>query len=303
MEKQKTLIVGIIVLIVIAIGLSQTFFILDETEQAVVVQMGKPVKVITTPGLRIKKPFVQQVMKFDNRLLEYNLATIEKISTRDKKDLVIDSYCQWKIADPLKFLESVGTESQAQARLYDIIYAELGAHIGVHDMADVISHDREAIMKKTTEVAGEKAHGYGIEILDIRIKRAGLPLENEKQAFERMKKEKERDARRCRSEGEEEALVIREQTNKEKKIILADAYKKAQEIKGEGEARAMKIYADAYTQDPDFYSFMRTLEAYGKSLKENTTFLFSENNEFFEYLKENHGKQKSIRKGKEPNSR
>ena len=199
--------------------------------------------------------------------------------------------------DPLKFLESVGTETQAQARLYDIIYAELRAQVGLHDLADVISNDRETIMKKVTKVAGEKARSYGIEILDIRIKRAD-PLENEKQTFERMKEEKEREAKSYRSEGEEEALRIRAQTDKEKKIILADAYKKAQEIKGEGEARAMKIYADAYNQDPDFYSFMRTLEAYRNCLKENTTFLFSEDNEFFEYLKENHGKQKPIRKGK-----
>jgi modulator of FtsH protease HflC len=296
MEKQKILIISSIVLIVVAIGLAQTFFILDETEQAVVVQMGKPVEVITTPGLWMKKPFVQQVVRFDNRLLEYNPETYEKISTRDKKNLVIDNYCQWKIVDPLKFLESVGTETQAQARLYDIIYAELRAQVGLHDLADVISNDRETIMKKVTKVAGEKARCYGIEILDIRIKRADP--ENEKQIFERMKEEKEREAKSYRSEGEEEALRIRAQTDKEKKIILADAYKKAQEIKGEGEAKAMKIYADAYTQDSDFYSFMRTLEAYRNCLKENTTFLFSEDNEFFEYLKENHGKQKPIRKGK-----
>lgn len=296
MEKQKILIIGIIVLITVSIGLAQTFFMIDETEQAVVIQMGKPVTVITTPGLRIKKPFVQQVLKFDNHLLEYKSAAIE-ISTRDKKNLVIDNYCQWKIVDPLKFLESVGTETQAQARLYDIIYAELRAQMGLHDLADVISTDRGTIMKQVTELAGEKARSYGIEILDIRVKRADLPSENEKQTFERMRGEKEREAKSYRSQGEEEALRIKAETAKEKKIILADAYKKAQEIKGDGEASAMKIYADAYNQDPDFYSFMRTLEAYGKSLKENTTFLFSEDNEFFEYLKEKHGKQKPIRKG------
>jgi membrane protease subunit HflC len=298
MEKQKILIISIIVLVTAAIGLTQTFFILGETEQAVVVQMGKPVKVITSPGLRIKKPFIQQVVRFDKRLLEYNPETNEQISTRDKKNLVIDNYCQWKIVDPLKFLESVGTEIQAQSRLYDIIYAELRAQVGLHDLADVISNERETIMKKVTRVAGEKAHSYGIEILDIRIKKASLPSENEKQTFDRMKEEKEMEAKSYRLEGEEEALKIRSQTDKEKKVILADAYKKAQEIKGEGEAGAMKIYADAYNRDPDFYSFMRTLDAYRKSLQENTIFLFSEDNEFFGYLKETHGKQKPIRKGK-----
>jgi len=300
MEKQKILIISIIVLVTAAIGLAQTFFILGETEQAVVVQMGKPVKVTTTPGLWIKKPFIQQVVRFDKRLLEYNPETNEQISTRDKKNLVIDNYCQWKIVDPLKFLESVGTEIQAQSRLYDIIYGELRAQVGLHDLADVISNERETIMKKVTRVAGERAHSYGIEILDIRIKKASLPSENEKRTFERMKEEKEMEAKSYRLEGEEEALKIRSQTDREKKVILADAYKKAQEIKGEGEAGAMKIYADAYNQDPDFYSFMRTLDAYRKSLQENTIFLFSEDNEFFGYLKETHGKQKPkpIRKGK-----
>ena len=288
MEKQKIVAIGIIIVLVIIIGLPQVFFILDETEQAVVVQMGEPVKVITEPGLNIKKPFVQNVVKFENRLLEYDSAPAE-ILTKDKKNLVLDNYCRWRIVDAQKFLESVGTEIRAQARLDDIVYAELRVQLGLHDLVDVISNVREAMMKKVTEASNQKAQRYGIEILDVRIKRADLPPENEKHVFGRMRAEREREAKKYRSEGEEEALKIRANTDKEKKIILAEAYKEAQQIRGEGDAKAVKIYAEAYTLDPDFYYFTRTLEAYKKSLPQNTSLVSSADNEFFEYLKGNYG--------------
>lgn len=291
MKSQKILMILVIIFILGLIAIPQVFFIIDETEQAVVIQMGNPVKVITTPGLQIKKPFVQRVVKFDNRLLEYDSSPAE-ILTKDKKNLMVDNYSRWRITDPLKFLESVGTEGRAQSRLDDIIYAELRVQLGLHDLADVISKVRKDMMTKVTNAANQKAHTYGIEIVDVRIIRADLPPENEKHVFGRMKAEREREAKKYRSEGEEEALKIRANTDKEKKIILAEAYKKAQEIKGDGEAKALKIYAGAYNLDPDFYYFTRTLEAYKKSLKENTTFVFSDENEFFEYLKGSHGKEK-----------
>ena len=291
MEKQKVVVIGIIILLVIILGLPQVFFIMDETEQAVVVQMGEPVKVITMPGLNVKKPFIQNVLKFEKRLLEYDSAPAE-ILTKDKKNLVLDNYCRWRIVDALKFLESVGTETRAQSRLDDIVYAELRVQLGLHNLVDVISNVRETMMKKVTEASNQKAQRYGIEILDVRIKRADLPQENEKHVFGRMRAEREREAKKYRSEGEEEALKIRANTDKEKKIILAKAYKEAQQIKGEGEARAVKIYADAYTLDPDYYYFTRTLEAYKKSLSQNTSFVSSADNEFFEYLKGSYGNRK-----------
>ena len=288
MEKQKIVVIGIIILLVIIIGLPQVFFIMDETEQAVVVQMGEPVKVITMPGLNVKKPFIQNVIKFEKRLLEYDSAPAE-ILTKDKKNLVLDNYCRWRIADVLKFLESVGTEIKAQARLDDIVYAELRVQLGLNNLVEVISSVRETMMKKVTEASNQKAQRYGIEILDVRIKRADLPPENEKHVFGRMIAEREREAKKYRSEGEEEALKIRAGTDKEIKIILAEVYKEAQQIRGEGDAKAVKIYADAYNLDPDFYYFTRTLEAYKKSLPQNTSFVSSADNEFFEYLKGSYG--------------
>jgi len=288
MEKQKIVVIGIIILLVIIIGLPQVFFILDETEQAVVVQMGEPVRVITMPGLNIKKPFIQNVVKFEKRLLEYDSAPAE-ILTKDKKNLVLDSYCRWSIVDPQKFLESVGTEPRANSRLDDIVYAELRVQLGLNDLVDVISNLRETMMKKVTEASNQKAQRYGIEILDVRIKRADLPPENEKHVYGRMRAEREREAKKYRSEGEEEALKIRANTDKEKKIILSGAYKESQQIRGEGDAKAVKIYADAYNLDTDFYYFTRTLEAYKKSLPQSTTFVSSADNEFFEYLKGNYG--------------
>ncbi|MEW6381549.1 MAG: protease modulator HflC [bacterium] len=296
-KKHKLLIAALISLIVVVVSLAQSLFVVDQTEQAIVMHMGKPVMVITGPGLYVKKPFLQQAVKFDNRLLTSALSPTE-VSTRDHKGLVIDCYCQWKITDPLKFLESTGTQIRAQSRLDDVIRAELRAQGGLNNLADLVSVDRETIFKKVTEAAREKSSGMGITILDVRLKRASLPAEDEKLAFERMKAEREREARKYRAEGEEEALRIKAQAEKGKKAILAEAYKKAQEIKGEGEAGAMRISADAYAQDPDFYAFFRTLEAYRKTLKANTTFLFSEDNEFFTYLKGSHGQQKPARKGK-----
>lgn len=296
-KKHKLLIVALIILIFALVSLAQSLFVVDKTEQAIVMQMGKPVMVITAPGLYVKKPFLQQAVKFDNRLLSYTLGQAE-IFTRDHKSLLIDCYCQWKITDPLRFLTSLGTQIRAQSRLDDIIRAELRAQGGLYNLADLISATQVTVFKKLIEAGRKKSSGLGIDILDIRLKKAGLPVENEKHAFERMKTEKEREAQKYRSEGEEEALRIKARTEKGKKAILAEAYRNAQEIRGEGEAGAIRISADAYAQDPDFYAFFRTLEAYRKTLQAHTTILFSEDNEFFAYLKGSHGQQKPARKGK-----
>lgn len=291
-EKQKNLILALVILLGIVIAISQFLYIVNEGEQVIIIQMGHPVRVVTNPGLKTKLPFVQEVIKFEKRLLDYDSAPAE-ILTRDKKNLVVDNYCRWKIKDPLKFLETVGTEIRAQSRLDDIVYAELRAQLGLHDLTDLISTVRETMMKKVTEGSNQKANLYGIEIIDVRIKRADLPPENEKPVFGRMKAEREREAKKYRSEGEEEALKIRADTAKEKKIILAEAYKKAQEIRGEGEAKAMKIYAEAYSRDPEFYSFSRSMESYKKALPGRTTFVFSAESEFFQYLKGHYGKEKT----------
>ena len=221
---------------------------------------------------------------FDRRLLQYDAAPSEAI-TQDKKNLIIDNYSRWRIVDPLMFYQSVRTEGRAQSRLDDIIYSNIRQELGRYTLTQIVSVERSPIMGRVTDLSNQQAAEYGIEIVDVRIKRADLPEENEKAVFGRMKAERQRQAKQYRSEGEEEAQRIRADAEREKTIILADAYRQAQILSGEGDAEAARIYAHAYNQDQTFFSLVRSLESYQKSLKENTTILLDPNSEFFRYLK------------------
>jgi len=280
-KKIIIIVVTLIVLFIIILNLS--LFTVDEKEQAVILQFGEPINIIQKPGLNAKIPFIQTVSYFEDRLLEYDSAPTE-IVTKDKKNLVIDNYARWKIYDPLTFLQAVRDENGAQSRLDDIVYSELRVELGRYDLIDIVSVRRDTIMEEVTKRCNEKSQKYGIDIIDVRIKRADLPEENEKAVFERMRAERIRQANQYRSEGAEEALKIRAQTDKEKVIILAEAYKIAQTNRGEGDARALKIYADAFQQDSTFYRFLRTLDAYKKTLNNNTTVVLSTESEFFRLL-------------------
>lgn len=280
MKKGTLLIVLIVVILILA---NMSLFIVDETKQAIVLQLGKPIRTIKEPGLNWKLPFIQNVLFFEDRLLVYDAAPTE-IITRDKKTLIVDNYARWKIIDPLKFLQTVRDLNGAQARLDDIIYSELRVDLGLFDMSEIVSEKREGIMKRVTEISNEKASIYGIEIVDVRIKRVDLPPENEKFIFERMRAERERIAMQYRAEGQEESAKIIAETEREKTVILAEAYKTTQVLKGEGEAESIKIYAESFNQDPEFYKFYRTLEAYRLTFKDKTTVLLSTDNEFLKYL-------------------
>lgn len=279
--KKGTLLIVLIVAILFLANLS--LFIVDETKQAIVLQFGKPIREIKDPGLNWKLPFIQNVVFFEDRLLVYDAAPTE-IITKDKKTLIVDNYARWKIVDPLKFLQTVRDLNGAQARLDDIIYSELRVDLGLFDMSEIVSERREGIMKRVTEISNEKASIYGIEIVDVRIKRVDLPPENEKFIFDRMRAERERIAKQYRAEGQEESAKIIAETEREKTVILAEAYKSAQILKGEGEAESVKIYAESFNQDPEFYKFYRTLEAYRLTFKDKTTVLLSTDNEFLKYL-------------------
>ncbi|MDD5016062.1 MAG: protease modulator HflC [Atribacterota bacterium] len=279
--KKGTLLIILIVALLLLSNLS--LFIVDETKQAIVLQFGKPTRVIKDAGLHWKLPFIQNVVFFEDRLLVYDAAPTE-IITKDKKTLIVDNYARWKIVDPLKFLQNVRDLNGAQTRLDDIIYSELRVDLGLFDMSEIVSERREGIMKRVTEISSEKASTYGIEIVDVRIKRVDLPPENEKYIFDRMKAERERIAKQYRAEGQEESAKIIAETEREKTVILAEAYKTAQTLKGEGEAESVKIYAESFNQDPEFYKFYRTLEAYKMTFKDKTTVLLSTDSEFLKYL-------------------
>lgn len=273
----------VIVLIVLVLLANFSLFMVDETKQAIILQFGKPVKVIQEPGLHLKVPFIQNVVLFEGRLLIYDAQPTE-IITRDKKTLILDNYARWRIEDPLLFLQTVRDINGAQARLDDIIYSELRVDLGKFDMSEIVSLKRTEIMETVTQRSNEKSMEYGIRIFDVRIKRADLPSENEKNIFARMQAERERIAKQYRAEGEEESAKIMAETEREKTVILAEAYKQAQQLQGEGDAEAIRIYAESFNQDPEFYQFIRTMESYQNSLKGETTILLSPDSEYIKYI-------------------
>ncbi len=275
--------IGIIVGLIIIFVASLSVFTVDQTQQAIVIQLGKPLKGIYGPGLHFKVPFIQQVIQFEGRILVYD-ATPTEILTKDKKNLVVDNYTKWSIADPLKFYTTVRNENGAQSRLDDIVYAQLRVELGQHDLSDIVSTTRGDIMTKVSKEAAVRAKEYGIDVVDVRIKRADLPEQNEKHVFGRMKAERERQAKQYRSEGEEESKKITAKADMERTIILAEAYKQSEQMKGEGDAKAVKIYADAYQKDVEFYEFNRSLEAYKKALKEGTKLIINADSEFFKFI-------------------
>ncbi len=260
-------------------------YTVDETKQVVILQMGRPVKTVKKPGIKIKLPNpIQTAVTYEDRILDYDASPTE-ILTKDKKYLIVDNFAKWKIIDPLKFMQTVRDEQGAQARLDDIIYSELRVQLGNHDLVEIVTTDRENIMSLVTEASDNTAQQYGIEILDVRIKRSDLTRENEASVYERMRAERKRIANQYRSEGEEEALKIRADTDKEKEIILANAYKQAQITRSEGEARAIEIYANAFERDPNFYEFTRSLDAYKKIFDEQTTIVLPPTTDLFKYIK------------------
>jgi len=261
-----------------------TIIVVDETEQIVILQFGKPVQTITEPGLNFKFPAPIQVSNsFDKRLLEYDVPP-EEILSRDKKSLIIDNYVRWRIVDPLLFLQTVRAIPTAKTRLDDIVYSELRQELGNHDMAEIITETRELIMEKVTIASNEETSKYGIEVIDVRIRRVDLPRENEASIYARMEAERKRQANKFRSEGEEEAQKIRAATDRDKTVILAEAYKTAQQIRGEGEAKALDIYATSFSKDPDFYEFLRTLETYEKVIDKKTTLVLPGDSKLFKAL-------------------
>tara|TARA_B100000287_G_C20573012_1_gene757358 strand:+ start:438 stop:1289 length:852 start_codon:yes stop_codon:yes gene_type:complete len=279
MKKLLTILLPILAVV----GFS-SIFIVDETQQVVILQLGKPVKTVTKPGLNVKLPFpFQEKITFDDRLLEYD-SPPEEILSKDKKSLIVDNYVRWKIIDPLQFLKTVQAIPTAKSRMDDIVYSELRRELGTHDMVEIITENREEIMDIVTRQSNSATLAYGISVVDVRIRRVDLPAENEESIYARMEAERKRQANKFRSEGEEEAQKIRAATDRDKTIILADAYKEAEKIRGEGDARAVQIYARSYSADPKFYEFVRTLDTYKQVVDDKTTLVLPSGSKLFKLL-------------------
>lgn len=280
----KKIIILPIILGILFIGWALCFYSVDVTEQAIVTRLGKPVRTVSEPGLHFKIPFIENATFFSKKLLDYDTSPSE-ILTKDKKTLVIDNYCRWYIDDPLKFYLTVKNEVGAFPRIEDIVYSEMRVELARHDLIDVINQNRKEIMENVKTQAREKAKEYGIIIHDIRVKRADLPAENEKAVYARMSTERQRIAKQYRSEGMEEAQKIKARTDKESAVILAEAYRKVETTKGEADAKVVKIYADTYGKDPDFFEFYRSLDAYEKVIQDGTEIYITTDSSLFRLLK------------------
>jgi membrane protease subunit HflC len=265
-----------------------TFFSVRETEFVLITQFGRPIRTTTEAGLHAKW-FFQTAIFFDRRLRVYNPRPSEFL-TRDKKNIVIENYVAWKIQDPERFVQTVGDPIAAEMRLHDIIWSGLSAALGTHDLDSIVSVSPEKIqaahmLDDLTALTDRAAlEQYGINVVDVRIKRLNLPEQNKQSVYARMRAERERIARQYRAEGEEQALSIRADADRQREEILSVAYKQAEKTKGEGDAESTRIYGQAYSKNPKLYKLLRTLEAYKKILDDKTTAILSSDSELLRVL-------------------
>jgi len=271
--------------------LSSATFTIDEKEQAIITQFGKYIRTIHEPGLHFKIPIIQTLHLFEKRVLTTDAVAVEYI-TVDKKRVVVDHVSRWKIEDPLEFYRSVRTEAGALARLEDILVARLRQEIAKHTFIGFIREERETIVETVAKEAHELAKRFGIRIIDVRIKRADLPKEVQASVYARMQAERHRIAMRYRSEGEQRSREIKAETDKEKEIILAKAYQQQMKLFGEGDARATEVFASAYEQDAEFYSFLRRLQTYEQLFEGKTTILLESDSELLKYFRSPRGPSK-----------
>jgi membrane protease subunit HflC len=274
---------GILLLLVVG-SIYLSTYIVDKTQYAIEILLGDPIDIVMEPGLNFKMPFVSRIIFMENRLQDYD-ADPGAVFTKDKKEMKVDTYSKWRVKDPLKFYETVRTTAGAHARLDDIIYSQTREVLGKHTLLEIVSGNRKEIREAITVRSRENALNFGIEILDVRIKRADLPEQNSQAVFGRMNAERRRQAKLYRSQGDEAALTIRSDADRERAEIIAESKKINEETRGLADAKATKIYADAYQKDSDFFKFLRSHDVYRNSLQEGTTLLMDAESDFFKYLK------------------
>ncbi|WP_293765617.1 protease modulator HflC [uncultured Aquitalea sp.] len=275
---------------------SLSLFIVDQRQYAMVFQFGEVTRVIKQPGIHFKIPLLQNVRYFDSRVLTIDAESPELFNTREKKNVLVDSFVKWRIVDVEQFYKSVGSEPAAVARLKQTINDGLRAEFGQKTVADVISGQRDLVMETVRQRADADARKIGVEILDVRLKRVDFPDKISNSVYDRMQSERRTVASQLRSEGAADAERIRAEAEKERDVLLAEAYNQAQQLKGEGDAKAAAIYADAYGKSPEFYAFWRSMDAYKESFKHKSdVMVLDPSSEFFKYFK---NPQASAGKGK-----
>jgi membrane protease subunit HflC len=269
---------------VIGLVVYLSLFTVKEINQAIVLQFGDPKKIITTAGLQFKLPFIQNVVYLDRRILSLDPPPAEVIAS-DQKRLIVDAYARFKIIDPLKFYISVGDERVARSRLATIINSRIRSVLGKQSLATLLSEERSTQMSIIQEGVNVEAEKFGITIIDVRIKRADLPQANSEAIYKRMQTEREREAKEFRARGAEMAVTITSTADRKVTVILANAQKQSEIMKGEGDGIRNKIFADAFGQDPDFFSFYRAMQAYETALiGGDTTLILSPDSDFFKFF-------------------
>jgi membrane protease subunit HflC len=294
--SEKILKISIFVVVLTGLLIYSTFFIVKETHQAIVLQLGEPKKVYKDAGLYFKIPLIQNVHFLDKRVIDID-APAEEVIALDQKRIIVDAYAKFIINDPLKFYISVGNERIAQSRLASIINAKIRGVLGKENLVNLISTNRNKLMSQITKDVAEEAKDFGIDVIDVRIKRADLPSANSEAIFKRMQTERTREAKEFRAQGFEVGQTIKSIADKEVAIILADARKTAQITRGEGDGLRNKIFAEAFGRDPEFFSFYRAMQSYEKSLisGSETSLVLSPDSEFFRYFGES-GLKKVLKK-------
>ena len=284
MRSPVTGIVTLIVLFFLAIVAYSSLFIVQQTEQALVLRFGEPVNIATDPGLYVKAPFIDTVIPVDKRILDLENPSQEVIAS-DQKRLVVDAFARYRIKNPLRFYQSVGTIQAANLQLSTLLNSALRRVLGEVTLIQVVRDQREALMGRIRTQLDHEADNYGIQVVDVRIRRADLPDQNSQAVYERMKTERQREAAEFRAQGNQKAQEIKSNADREATVIVAEANSKAEQIRGEGDAERNRLFAEAYGKDADFFAFYRSMTAYETSLKSNDTrFLLRPDSDFFRFF-------------------
>jgi membrane protease subunit HflC len=288
--KKRTGILLAFIFIVLVIGYNSLFFV-EQRVQALILQFGEPIRVIQEPGLNFKVPLAQNIVKFDKRILLFD-NNAEEIIAADKKRLIVDAFVRYKIIDPLKFYQTVRFEAALNNRLGSVVNNSLRAVLGRAPLQAVISDRREQLMAEVSGLVAERATQFGISIEEVRIKKADLPSENSEAIYRRMQTERQQEAAQIRAVGEEKSRFIRAEAEKNKTILLAEAQRDGDILRGQGDAEKNKILGKAFSQDPEFFSFYRSMQAYSRALSEgDTTMVLSPKSDFFEFFGRTNGKK------------
>ena len=287
MNRSSLIILGLLVVIFIT-GISAAFTV-RETEQVLVMRFGEPQREITQPGLHFKVPFVDTARFFDKRVLDYD-ADQQEIPTADQKQLVVNAFARYRITDPLRFFQTVGTERGIEQRFNSLINASLREVVGEVNLSVVLTPERARLMEDFTRIVAREAATFGIEVVDVRIKRIDLPEDNSEAIFQRMTTQRQQEARLARAEGDKEAQRIRAEGDKRQRVIVSEARREAEILRGKGDAEAQGLYNNAYGQDVAFFDFWRSMQAMEKGLGgDTTTFVGAPNSDFFRYFQNETG--------------